>query len=95
MNVKLKPCPFCGDLLDVRMLREGDFWRVMCDSCGATSDGGNISEAGARAYWNSRISDNRQIAILLKLIRDFSEHNAWLKEENDELHRDKRRTAQP
>jgi len=66
MSDKLKPCPFCGG--PARMLHEGDWWDVTCDSeadCRGQTDipanGMNtwVSESLARDGWNQRVGEPR------------------------------------
>ena len=54
---KLKPCPFCGGeakVETIRLLDNGDAWRVYCPKCGATSAASKWDVVNAIIAWNMR-----------------------------------------
>jgi len=52
-EVKLLPCPFCGDTEEVETRYQDKAWRVHCGSCGGCAYGWE-TEGQAIATWNAR-----------------------------------------
>ncbi len=56
--LKLKPCPFCGEQEDVRVVRAGDHRSstiIRCENCGCALESGEVGESIGKE-WNSRFS---------------------------------------
>lgn len=62
MELKLKPCPFCGGRGRVRKLERG--YRIVCKECGGSShyaftqpwhDNKFVAQCQAAKAWNKRI----------------------------------------
>lgn len=55
MTEELKPCPFCGDGTDMRVIdQQGIAW-VSCSACGTEGPAWDTAEQAATA-WNRRTS---------------------------------------
>lgn len=69
MNVKLKPCPFCGGRAHIEDISEpddmGPIWMILCKKCGASAsfgmDGCNATKVEAVDSWNRRAEMKRVI----------------------------------
>lgn len=61
MDIKLKPCPFCGGDAEIASVKSGIFrhayYYVRCTMCGATS---RVQETARKAErsWNRRANDD-------------------------------------
>ena len=62
MNVKLKPCPFCGGRAHIEDISEpddmGPIWMILCKKCGASAsfgmDGCDATQVETVDSWNRR-----------------------------------------
>ena len=65
MNVKLKPCPFCGSdkaMIDEYKTLVGERYKVVCPGCMATVDPGDAqTDKHAAKAWNRRAEMKRVI----------------------------------
>ncbi len=59
MKDSLKPCPFCGNRLDIKLWSNKVFWHVYCSTCRASSNQLIQDRDTAVAAWNRRTPDAR------------------------------------
>ena len=63
INVKLKPCPFCGGRAHIEDISEpddmGPIWTILCEKCGASAsfgmDGCDATQVETVDSWNRRV----------------------------------------
>ncbi len=67
MEIKLKPCPFCGERGRVRKTKMG--YRIVCAECGAAShcaviqqwhDNKFVAQCQAAKAWNERVGERKK-----------------------------------
>ena len=62
MEIKLKPCPFCGGQASKTSIHKWyfphyDYVVVVCDSCGAMIHNNYMSDESAAEAWNQRAEE--------------------------------------
>lgn len=58
MEIKLKPCPFCGAEARMKETAVKNFAYVICTSCACQTD--LFSKKQAAQHWNRRVTDMRE-----------------------------------
>ena len=68
MSTEREPCPFCGDVMNLRTINCGDEFSVSCRQCGITGAWRDTAE-DAIAAWNRRPGEDALLQQLDELAR--------------------------
>lgn len=85
MEIKLKPCPFCGAKAKVRRIK--DSYKIMCAECGASShrvhiqpwhDNKFVAQCQSAKAWNVRFAVENEPLALYELRRMKLKEWVWI-----------------